>query len=102
MIICVISGVLSSFLNLRFSFAQPITRKALEAGARPSVAGLATWITVFSGSFSAVLIYCGGLQVKKKTWRNNFGPGAGRDFFLAFLLGLLWFGAIIFYGIGAL
>lgn len=101
MIICVVSGVLSSFLNLGFSFGQSITVKARVGGAIPSLAGLATWIAVFCGSFPAVLIYCGGLQIRKKTWRNNFGRGAARDILLAFVLGLLWFGGIIFYGIGA-
>jgi L-rhamnose-H+ transport protein len=101
MIICVVSGVLSSFLNLGFSFGQSITAKAREGGAIPSLAGLATWIVIFCGSFPAVLIYCGRLQIKKKTWRNNFGLGAAHDFLLTFVLGLLWFGAIILYGIGA-
>jgi L-rhamnose-H+ transport protein len=101
MIICVISGVLSAFINLGFSFARGIAWSAQEHGASPSVAGLATWMALFCGSFPAVLLYCGGIQVRRETWRNNMGTGAFHDFAAILVMGVLWFGAIFLYGVGA-
>ena len=100
-VVCVISGLLSSFLNLGFSFAGNITAQSLAKGASPLSAGIATWIAVFWGSFPAVLLYCAYLQFKGDSWRNNWQSGSGHDLLLAFLMGILWFGAIGLYGVGA-
>ena len=101
MLVCVLAGLLAAFMNFGFAFAQEIAQKAHEHGVSSSIAGLATWLAVFAGSFPAVLIGCGWLQLKRGTYRNNLGPGSTRDLWLTVALGALWFGAIFLYGVGA-
>jgi L-rhamnose-H+ transport protein len=101
MLVCVLAGLLAAFMNFGFAFAQDIAQKAREHGASSQAAGLATWLAVFAGSFPAVLIGCGWLQLKRGTYRNNLGPGSRRDLWLSVVLGGLWFGAIFLYGLGA-
>lgn len=101
MLVCALAGLLAAFMNFGFAFAQDIAQKAREHGASSSVAGLATWLAVFAGSFPAVLVGCGWVQLKRGTYRNNFGAGSTRDLWLTVVLGALWFGAVFLYGVGA-
>jgi L-rhamnose-H+ transport protein len=101
MFICLLAGVLSAFMNLGFSFAQGIAQAAIGRGASSAVAGLPIWLSVFLGAFPAVILCCGYLQIRRGTHQRNFGMNSSRDLFLTFILGLLWFGAIFFYGVGA-
>ena len=56
---------------------------------------------VYWGGFAANLLWFGGIQVQKGTWRHNYGKGAGHDWVMAGLMGTLWFLAMIPYGMGA-
>jgi L-rhamnose-H+ transport protein len=101
MLVCVLAGLLAAFMNFGFAFAQDIAQKAREHGASSQIAGLGTWLAVFAGSFPAVLLGCGFLQLKRGTYRNNLGEGSRGDLWLSVVLGALWFGAIFLYGLGA-
>jgi L-rhamnose-H+ transport protein len=56
---------------------------------------------VYWGGFAATLLWFGGAQIKKGTWRLSFGAGAAHDWGLALVMGTLWFLAMIPYGMGA-
>jgi hypothetical protein len=49
----------------------------------------------------SLLLWFVGLQIKRGTWRKNFGPGAGYDWLNGALMGAIWFVATIPYGMGA-
>jgi len=98
---CLLSGVLSSCANLGFDYADRVQEAALRLGAHPLSATICRWITVYWGGILAVTIGCGSKMLRKGTWRNFSGPGSGRDFVLAILLGCFHFLAQIPYGMGA-
>lgn len=101
LLMCVISGVLSACANLGFAFTSQVGDAAQHLGASPVISGLGSWMLVYWGGFAATLLWFGGLQLRKGTWRNNFGKGAFHDLGLAAWMGTLWFLAMIPYGMGA-
>jgi L-rhamnose-H+ transport protein len=101
LLMCVISGVLSACANLGFAFTAQVGAAAQRLGASPVISGLGSWMLVYWGGFLATLLWFGGLQLRRGTWRKNFGPGAVHDFGLAVWMGVLWFLAMIPYGMGA-
>ncbi len=98
---CVISGLLSACANLGFAFTSQVGATAQRLGASPVISGLGSWMLVYWGGFAATLLWFGGLQIRRGTWRKNFGPGALHDLGLAVWMGVLWFLAMIPYGMGA-
>jgi L-rhamnose-H+ transport protein len=101
LLLCVVSGVLSASANLGFAFTAQVGTAVQGLGDSPVISGLGSWMLVYWGSFTATLLWFGGLQVRNGTWRKNFGPGALRDLALAAWMGILWFLAMIPYGMGA-
>jgi len=99
--VCAISGVLSACANLGFAFTSQVGLEAQKLGASSVMSTLASWILVYWGGAAAMLGWFGGLQVKKGTWRRNLGAGSTHDLLLACLMGVLWFLAMIPYGMGA-
>jgi len=101
LIFCMISGVLSACANLGFAFTSEVGASAQRLGASPQISGLGSWMLVYWGGFTATLLWFGGQQLRKGTWRNNLGDGAAHDLVLAVVMGVLWFLAMIPYGMGA-
>jgi L-rhamnose-H+ transport protein len=101
LILCIFSGVMSACANLGFTFTSQVGVAAVRLGAAPWIAGLGSWMLVYWGGFASLLLWFGGQQLRKGTWRKNFGDGASHDFRLAVVMGLFWFLAMIPYGMGA-
>ncbi len=99
--LCVISGVLSACANLGFAFTSEIAATAQKLGGQPIISSLGSWFPVYWGGYTATLLWFGGLQVRRKSWKKNVGSGAWRDWGLAVAMGTLWFLAMIPYGMGA-
>jgi L-rhamnose-H+ transport protein len=100
-LVCAASGVLSSCANLGFSFTSRVGDEATRLGASPVFATLASWMPVFWGATVALLLWFGGLQLRRGTWRRNVGPDAAFDWMNGVLMGAIWFVATIPYGMGA-
>ena len=101
LMLCLISGVLSACANLGFTFTSEVGVAAQKLGAAGQISGLGSWMLVYWGGFTATLLWFGSQQLRRGTWRNNLGKGASHDFILAVAMGLLWFLAMIPYGMGA-
>ena len=101
LLICLVSGVLSACANLGFAFTLRIADEARKLGAAPVIATLGSWMPVYWGGFTANLLWFGGAQIRNGTWRRNFTSGAGHDWWMALLMGTVWFLAMIPYGMGA-
>ncbi len=101
LIVCVASGLLSACANLGFAFTSRVGEEAQKFGASPVFATLASWLPVFWGAAFALTLWFGSLQIKKRTWRKNFGPDAAYDWLNGVLMGVIWFVATIPYGMGA-
>ncbi len=59
------------------------------------------FLAVYWGGYLAVLIFCGSKMLRKGTWKNFAGAGAGWDAVLAVLMGSLHFTSQFTYGMGA-
>lgn len=101
LLVCAASGVLSSCANLGFAFTSRVGAEAIRLGASPVFSTLASWLPVFWGAAVALLIWFGGLQIRRGTWRRNRGPHAAFDWSNGVLMGVIWFIATIPYGMGA-
>jgi L-rhamnose-H+ transport protein len=99
--VCAASGILSSCANLGFAFTNRVGDEALKLGASPVFSTLASWMPVFWGATAALLLWFGGMQIRRGTWRKNIGPHATFDWLNGALMGLIWFVATIPYGMGA-
>jgi len=102
LLVCVAAGILSACANLGFSLGSyKVGEAAQSLGVSPVFSTLASWMPVFWGAAVSLLLWFGGLQIKRGTWRKNFGPDAGHDWLMGVLMGVIWFVATIPYGMGA-
>ena len=98
---CIFSGLTSACANLGFDFAAPVAVAAVNLGVGEVFAALFQWMPLFWGAYLAILIFSGSTLIRKKTWRNFAGAGAGPDSALALFLGVCHFGTIMSYAMGA-
>jgi L-rhamnose-H+ transport protein len=101
LLICIFSGIFSCMLNLAFSFSKPVAQAALLGGASVGGAQNFVWMVTLLGGFIANAAYTSFLLRRNKTWKNFTMPSSGRVALLGFMMGLLWYAGVIFYGRGA-
>ena len=95
--IAVLSGVLSSMLNLSLAFGSPIAQMAAHRGAESSTAVFAVWPVALAGGLVPNLAYTTYLLNKNRSWGKL--PRSIPDAFFSLLMGLLWIGAVAIYGL---
>ena len=101
LVICILSGLFSSMMNFSFVFGDELRRRALQSGATEAMAANPIWALTVSGGFVANFLYCVYLLNKNRTW-SVFREGNSSIYWgLGFLMGLLWFGGTVLYGMGA-
>ena len=100
LVICILSGIFSSMLNFSFVFGDELRLRALQSGASNAMAANPIWALTVAGGFVANFLYCVYLLGKNRTW-TVFRQGKPSYWPLGILMGLLWFGGIVFYGMGA-
>ena len=101
LIICIASGVLSSFFNIGMVVARPIQNLAATRGAPAWASGDAVWPVLLCGCFLANASYCGFLLTKNGTGRLFFQSG-GWEWWGAFGMGAAWIIGVLAYGAGAM
>lgn len=101
-IICVASGILSSMLNLAFTFGDDIRRSALRLGMSGAAAVNTLWLPIFLFGFLPTLVYCLYLFRRNGSWPAFGKPGTGSHWFFGMLMGLLFVTGLTLYGIGSL
>lgn len=100
--IAVVAGILSSMLNIGFVYGAPLADKAKAVGCPLFLSTVTIWVPVLLGGLILNMGYPAYLMFRKNSWstlltRNgNIGAWLGSSF-----MGVLWFGAILLYGIGA-
>jgi L-rhamnose-H+ transport protein len=101
LLICIFSGIFSCMLNLAFSFSKPVAQAAVVAGASAGGAQNFVWMVTLLGGFIANAFYTSFLLTRNRTWKNFSMPKSGRVALLGFVMGLLWYAGVLFYGRGA-
>jgi L-rhamnose-H+ transport protein len=96
--IAVMSGVLSSLLNIALAFGGDIMETARRQGAQPAWAPFAVWPIALLGGSIVNIGYSVYLLFRNKTW-GNFRGGV-RELFNPVLAACLWMGGIALYSSG--
>jgi L-rhamnose-H+ transport protein len=101
-LLCLASGALLAALNFSFVLGKPLREAALVFGAREDVASLAIWAPALAGAFLPNVLYA-LFQLNRNRTRENAGvSGAAiRGWLPALAAGILLYGAVSLYGLGA-
>jgi L-rhamnose-H+ transport protein len=101
LVLCIFSGIFSSMMNFSFIFGDELRVRALQSGASEAMAANPIWALTVTGGFVVNLLYCVYLLNKNRTW--SLFREANRSLYwpLGILMGLLWFGGTVLYGVGA-
>jgi L-rhamnose-H+ transport protein len=102
--LCLIAGVLSALYGFSIDQGQPIAEVAAAHGAG-NFQGNVIYIFSNTGAFLTTLIYCLYLHMKQKTFGEyrtlkEDNNSLSRNYGMAALTGLLWYGQFFFYGLG--
>ena len=98
---CVAAGLLSALVNFALIYGAPIARASQARGLPASSANNAVWAIVFAVNYFLNVAYCFYLAQKRGTMAKFSVPSTGYYWLLAVVMGLLWAGGIVVYGIGA-
>jgi L-rhamnose-H+ transport protein len=101
LVICIFSGIFSSMLNFSFIFGDELRLRALQSGASHAMAANPIWTLTVSGGFVANFAYCVYLLNKNRTWAVFRKGNPLTCWPLGISMGALWFGGVVFYGMGA-
>lgn len=99
LLICILAGVFGPMINFGFVFGEPLQKTAIELGANPINSANATWAVIFLAGFVVNALYCIMLLARNKTARNYKGSKCS-NYLWAMLAGVIWYGSILFYGMG--
>jgi L-rhamnose-H+ transport protein len=100
LLLALTSAILGSALNFSFAFTGDMQKRAVELGTSPAMASISVWaLTVISG-FIANASYC-LWRIGRAGWGAFAMRGTGPYWLGGAAMGLLWFGGLIVYGIGA-
>jgi L-rhamnose-H+ transport protein len=101
-IICVASGILSSMLNLAFTFGDDLRRTALRLGMSGEAAVNTLWLPIFLFGFLPTLVYCVYLFRRNGSWSAFAQPATRLNWLFGVLMGLLFVTGLSLYGVGSL
>jgi L-rhamnose-H+ transport protein len=101
-IICIIAGLMGSFINFAFIFGMPLIEKANSLGVSPMFSGNVVWMATLPGGFLINFGYCCYLMNKNKNAKLLLADNIQTHWLFTFLMGLSFFGSITLYGIATI
>jgi L-rhamnose-H+ transport protein len=99
-LVAVLAGILSAGLNFSFAFGQGVAAAAHVAGASATNATYAVWALAMLGGMTPNLLYPFLLCFRNRSW-GIFLTAPRSDIGLSILLGVLFMGSTVLYGLGA-
>jgi L-rhamnose-H+ transport protein len=99
-LMAVLAGVLSAGLNFSFAFGQDVSAAAQAAGASATSATYAVWALAMLGGMVPNLVYPFLLCFRNRSW-SVFLASPRSDIGFSILLGVLFMGSTVLYGLGA-
>lgn len=98
-IFAVVSGLGSGAMNLGFNATSSIGDAVKLAGYDRTGASALGWMLVIFGGFLITEVYCLYRIVKNKSYKTIVEKGAGSRCLKLFITSLIWFMALLLYGI---
>jgi L-rhamnose-H+ transport protein len=99
----VLGGIMSGCMAIAIKFGSPISIEAVNAGTAKVFMVLPIYILALGGGFTTNFIYSVIFTVRNKSFGDyNLRPKKilFRNYFMALLSGLMWYGQFFFYGMG--
>ncbi|MFA6470562.1 MAG: L-rhamnose/proton symporter RhaT [Candidatus Latescibacterota bacterium] len=100
-LICLISGICSSSINIGFSLSHPLIERALSMGAPENWAGNVIWVVLFISGGILNIIYCSYLLIRNNSTKEYNNPGSWKNLGWMALMSAFWIGSFIAYGAGS-
>jgi L-rhamnose-H+ transport protein len=100
LIICLFSGLGSSFMSLALNESTPISRAAESLGASQAVSLNAVWPVLLGGGLAVNAVYCVFLLVRRGN-AGCFAEFTGANIGLVVVMAVLWSGSNFVYSAGA-
>lgn len=102
LIIAVISGILSSFMNFGIEAGKPMAEVAVAQGYNPLFQNNVAYVVILWGGLTTNFIWTTILSLKNKSYGDftNRSTPIASNVFLSALAGTTWFMQFFFYGMG--
>lgn len=101
LLLCFGAGILSAVLNIGFSLAQPVIATAVRSGDSRFAGSAIIWLLALGAGAIPNLVFCAWLMARHSSWRNFGAPRALPLYAATILMGLLWGGDILVYGLAS-
>lgn len=101
LLFCMASGVLSALVNFALIFGNEVTQQAIKHGADPAYSGNAVWGLVFTSNYLVNIGYSAYLSLRNRSARKFVARGTSWYWITAAVMGGLWAGGVVLYGMGA-
>lgn len=101
LLICIVSGVMSSMMNFSYAFGDQISAEAAKRGADPGNASITIFAVATTAGFIINAGYCFYLLAKNRSWRGSQPSAEVKNYVYAIAMGVLWLGGFFLYGLGA-
>jgi L-rhamnose-H+ transport protein len=101
LLLVLVAGIFSASMGLALAKGEDLVDGLLKGGVSPVVAPLVVWVPVYLGSASVAVSYGFYCALRSRSLRDFFGPHAVRNWTLVHTMGILGFGAVLLYGLGA-
>jgi L-rhamnose-H+ transport protein len=97
-LLAILAGLSSAGQNFAFSYTAEMQQMALSLGATQFGAANVIWPGFLVCGFIPYALYMIYLGVKNKSFGNYTKPGTGKYYLFGLVMGLFWYGSLIFYG----
>lgn len=97
--LAVFSGLGSGAQNLGFAGNRGIVEAFLEAGYSQAAVSAGKWLPVLVGGCLAGALWCAGELTVKREWKTLTDKGAGKRVGVLFGVSLVWYSALLLYGV---
>jgi L-rhamnose-H+ transport protein len=96
--LAIVAGLSSAGQNFAFSLTAQMQTMALQQGATEFGAANVMWPGFLLCGFVPYALYMLFLGAKNKSFGNFTKSGTGKYYLFALIMGLFWYGSLIFYG----
>jgi L-rhamnose-H+ transport protein len=101
LLICIVSGVMSSMMNFSYAFGDQISAEAARRGADPGNASITIFAVATTAGFLINAGYCFYLLAKNRSWRGSEPSADPMNYVYSLAMGVLWLVGFFLYGLGA-
>ena len=98
-VLAIFSGLGSGAMNLGFSGSAWMSDAFAELGYSQTAVSAGKWLPVLVGGCIAGALYCAGELSVRKEWKTLTDTGAGKRVGVLFGVSLIWYAALLLYGL---